>query len=605
MTGEKAAFLSFRSHPAAGTLVDLLRSYQGRVHRLCYQVLHNSHDAEDAAQEALLKIPGEIRRFTDSDSFRRWLNRVSLNAALEVARKAARRRAHEARAAMPKPEPLDAVTRLALFEALTALGEAPRNLLLEHYFEGESMESIGAREGCSAPAVFKRLEGARELLRRRLGGAGAMAVLPNLESLFPPVPVAPDLVTGAVLARVAVVAGGTAMTVKSVVLSLAITSGLILCLAVGLVALNFTAPDSLSRLDLTGRSATTGAPTGETAAGPDRLVTASEASGSPAREPELLRLSPLQVRLQLFKTWWEEMADVLKAAEGSFERYEAWRKRHEKELWERISGMRDLIVAHPEEFMAFLRDPANEGLLMDLTQMNLLMQTDRPYVYFRKPFAEYPRALTQGLFDLLHTGSVRQRVAVFRMLSGFPDVPDEFRNAFFSMIDDPEPEIQGFAIHQVGKTVPMTAALFSKLSALGTVSESYGVRVSVLGAMCLTPGPEAETFFLNRLTTVAEQGELFNIFLILSMRYGNGLPIQVEPLAKALSEFAARSADVRSYWFFQNATYLPGDRLKPILIQLQGNPAYAGSRDRLQKAIEMIDQGKADRGEMMKILDPR
>lgn len=219
---ERAAFLALRARPSRELMVAFLRAHQGRIFRLCYQVLHNVHDAEDAAQSVLLKIVGEVRWFGDPNSFRRWLYRVSLNAALETARKAARRRDHEARSAMHKsvPKPLEGATRLALFEALADLDEPSRNLLLEHYFEGESLQSIADREGCSAPAVCKRMDHARESLRRRLGGAGGLAALPNLEALFPPGPVTPDLVTGAVLAQAEsatadLAAGGIAMASKT------------------------------------------------------------------------------------------------------------------------------------------------------------------------------------------------------------------------------------------------------------------------------------------------------------------------------------------------------------------------------------------------------
>jgi hypothetical protein len=89
------------------------------------------------------------------------------------------------------------------------------------------------------------------------------------------------------------------------------------------------------------------------------------------------------------------------------------------------------------------------------------------------------------------------------------------------------------------------------------------------------------------------------------MRYGNGHPIQEERLSKALSEFAARTVDVRLYWFFQAATYLPADRLKPILIQLQSNPVYGGFRNRLEQAIDLIDRRESNRDKLMSILEPR
>src|SRR5687768_6849080 len=133
MTGDP--FLEYRDRPSPDTLVGFLRASQGTVYRLCYHVLQNAHDAEDAAQQVLLKIV-EARRFDDRDQFQRWLYRVCLNAALEAGRKSSRRRAHESRAAMERTEPvtLNPDQRLVLFEAMAGLDDLSRTFLLEHYF---------------------------------------------------------------------------------------------------------------------------------------------------------------------------------------------------------------------------------------------------------------------------------------------------------------------------------------------------------------------------------------------------------------------------------------------------------------------------------------
>src|SRR5262245_39368030 len=103
------AFRDYKSKPTPDTLVRLLRAHQDRVYRVCFHVLRNPHDAEDASQEALIRIVRGARSLEDAGSFRRWVHRVSLNAALETARKKSRRRAHESRAVMPEPTPsLDA-----------------------------------------------------------------------------------------------------------------------------------------------------------------------------------------------------------------------------------------------------------------------------------------------------------------------------------------------------------------------------------------------------------------------------------------------------------------------------------------------------------------
>jgi RNA polymerase sigma factor (sigma-70 family) len=597
---ESDAFQDYRNRPRSDTLIDLLRAHQGRIFGLCYQVLRNVHDAEDAAQEVLLKIPGQLRKFADPESFRRWLYRVSLNQSLEVSRRDARRRVHEKRAAMKEPasESLDHVSRLALFEALAGIDDASRGLLLEHYFEGQPVGAIAQREACAPSTVCGRLKEARARLRRRLSGAVAMAALPDLEKCFTPSPAAPDLVTGAVLAKVAAVAGGAVMTGKTLIGSFALIATLLLCVGSGGA---YWIHHRTSQ-----RSSPVGIHPMKSATHAHEPVTATDVpdATSPAIDEKIPRAetSPLRARLDRFKKWW-----LTRAATKQEE--DPGRNRHDKELWEQVSGLRDLVMADSEGFLAFLREPDNEALLLDLTQFNPLTQTGQREVRSQQPFAEYPQDLTRGLFDVLQTGTVPQRVAAFRLLSAFTDVPDEFRNAYLSLVDDPHPDVQGFAIYMVSQTVPMTPPLYSKFVAMGIASESIFVRNSVHGVMSKVPGLEAENYLLDRLAIVTNSAELFNVSWSLTRRYESsrtaGAPIQEERLARAIEAVIVRSEDNRfNRFLLLTATYLPGERLKPLLLQLIPRTRDDSYRGKLEQAVELIDKGGADRGALLKILEP-
>ncbi|HZL71492.1 MAG TPA: sigma-70 family RNA polymerase sigma factor, partial [Planctomycetota bacterium] len=296
----REAFTDFKSDPTSDNLIRLLRAHQDRVYRLCLQVLRRPHDAEDAAQEVLMRMADGARGIDDADAFRRWVWRVSLNAALESARKAARRRVHESRAAMKPPAaaPLDDESRRALFEGIAKLDDGPRALLLDHYVEGETLESIAAREGVSPQAVSKRLERTREDLRRALPASMAAAL--DWGRVFEPgLGASPDLVTGAVLAKVAAVAGGAAMTTKSVLLPAVVAVFLVLSAGGGLwVATKSwrapSPPDAKSGKAASSRQDAS-------------LEPATAAILTPADLPADVpppTLSPLRIRLDQFRSWW-------------------------------------------------------------------------------------------------------------------------------------------------------------------------------------------------------------------------------------------------------------------------------------------------------------
>ena len=68
---------------------ELVKPYQGRVYSAALAVLRNEADAEDAAQEAILKAFTHIKQFRAEARFSTWLIQIAVNEALMR-----RRRAH-------------------------------------------------------------------------------------------------------------------------------------------------------------------------------------------------------------------------------------------------------------------------------------------------------------------------------------------------------------------------------------------------------------------------------------------------------------------------------------------------------------------------------
>src|SRR5437763_7712287 len=82
-------------HATAGRLdefEELLRRYRDRVYRICYRMAGNAEDAEDWAQECLVRAYRELRRYNPVMPFRPWLFRVVSNACINLAKTRSRRR---------------------------------------------------------------------------------------------------------------------------------------------------------------------------------------------------------------------------------------------------------------------------------------------------------------------------------------------------------------------------------------------------------------------------------------------------------------------------------------------------------------------------------
>src|SRR3954451_12813866 len=66
---------------------ELVRPYQRRVYSAAFAILRNAADAEDAAQEAILKAFRYIKQFREEARFSTWLIQIAVNEARRRKRK--------------------------------------------------------------------------------------------------------------------------------------------------------------------------------------------------------------------------------------------------------------------------------------------------------------------------------------------------------------------------------------------------------------------------------------------------------------------------------------------------------------------------------------
>lgn len=66
---------------------ELVYAHQDAVYNLCYRMLGNSVEAEDAAQEAFLRAYVNLQRYDTSRSFKTWVMSIASNHCIDVIRK--------------------------------------------------------------------------------------------------------------------------------------------------------------------------------------------------------------------------------------------------------------------------------------------------------------------------------------------------------------------------------------------------------------------------------------------------------------------------------------------------------------------------------------
>jgi RNA polymerase sigma-70 factor (ECF subfamily) len=144
------------------------------AYRVARSVLRNDADAQDIAQEALLRAYRRFHRLRDSTRFRGWLVRIAFRLALDRVRAAKRREVRETLWAQPAPSP--SVEDLAAsneFQARLerAIDELPgkfRLVLLLTAMRGQSMEEVASTLGLPLGTVKSRLFFARKKLAEKL-----------------------------------------------------------------------------------------------------------------------------------------------------------------------------------------------------------------------------------------------------------------------------------------------------------------------------------------------------------------------------------------------------------------------------------------------------
>ncbi|HMF14984.1 MAG TPA: sigma-70 family RNA polymerase sigma factor [Gemmataceae bacterium] len=198
--------------------VELVHRHGPMVHGVCRRMLDDAEDVEDAFQATFMILVRKADTIRKRDSAASWLYGVALRVARRARAAITRRRDRERRAAVPEavstPEDAWSDVRPVLDDAVDALPEEYRVLVVLCYLQGRTYDEAARLLSLAKGTVSTRLTQARVLLRRKLtrrGLALPVAVLATLlEHQAAPAAVPPQLPPLAVeAARRAAGMGGT------------------------------------------------------------------------------------------------------------------------------------------------------------------------------------------------------------------------------------------------------------------------------------------------------------------------------------------------------------------------------------------------------------
>ena len=162
----------------------LVEKYRQRVYRLAYNVLRDSDEAWDVAQDAFIRAFQALPSFRGDSAFYTWLFRIVMNVARDRARQhAARGRAFGTervdekdwdrvlieQATGPDAHATQVEERERIARALATLSEPHRAIIMLSDLEGLSYREIAEVLNIPMGTVMSRLHNARRRLRDALG----------------------------------------------------------------------------------------------------------------------------------------------------------------------------------------------------------------------------------------------------------------------------------------------------------------------------------------------------------------------------------------------------------------------------------------------------
>jgi RNA polymerase sigma-70 factor (ECF subfamily) len=150
----------------------LVKKYYRHVFLVCMGMLGNVSDAEDIAQEVMLKGYIEIKKLRDGEKFAQWITRIAKNMCLNIHRK--ERNLQKAIAQRTYQEAENPTQNHSLEKAIQKLPSDERLVLLMYYYDGQKVKSVAEKLKISKSNVYLKLRNATNQLHSILSGEGVL-----------------------------------------------------------------------------------------------------------------------------------------------------------------------------------------------------------------------------------------------------------------------------------------------------------------------------------------------------------------------------------------------------------------------------------------------
>lgn len=148
----------------------LVKRHYRHVFAMCLGILGNVHDAEDIAQDAMLKGLVKIKKLSRGEQFAAWILQIAKNLCIDFLRRRKRVKSLDPEQQMQAGQ--RSQDNHELEQAIRRLPQELRLPLVMYYFDGKNAKKIAGKLKISHSGVCQRIREARKELHKLLTERG-------------------------------------------------------------------------------------------------------------------------------------------------------------------------------------------------------------------------------------------------------------------------------------------------------------------------------------------------------------------------------------------------------------------------------------------------
>jgi RNA polymerase sigma-70 factor (ECF subfamily) len=166
-TDEQLAAEAAREGSDGPAFVALVERFRQRVWRICFRLLGNEQDANDAAQEVFVRLFLHRAKFAGRSKYATWVHAIAVRTCLTIRRGRGRRQRHEDTASDEQWERQQPTEKSVTAGLSLDLMKMDRAMMILKYAESYDYEELAEIFELSVSACKMRLSRAREKLQQR------------------------------------------------------------------------------------------------------------------------------------------------------------------------------------------------------------------------------------------------------------------------------------------------------------------------------------------------------------------------------------------------------------------------------------------------------